>query len=606
MGWLTDIGNIAVGAIERDREITKEDLIIRADNLKANQKLLIDQKKKMYDKELAAYYEEKKKFDNIERMNKLFDDKAIDARTYAGFALTQEIPNFDMLPPKTKERMIANYKGETFGYELIGSADEINKKAANAITLINDETAAAIKNAKGNSFLINKILRKKEKVEKDIYASIEAQLKAADAVKMTSQSTNKDYVGKEVKVSDGTGFSSILKHNDGKWLTQFNSAVTGSEYKGITIEPMILDVVAGGAVKGFNTGPFIKKNADGEVTGWTNNGQGLQSYMSSTYKTLHDNLADKNAIIESYNYNDVIGGANINASKLIDKSLSILNQRAKVFKVDDGPSVFAAIPVGVINENNQFIFDGQGFNLDGKQMHKAMQLYENFVEAQTIKNVEGKGNIFGNVTNTTWVNAWNELQINMNSNRNFVKGGRETNFAYEFKKMLVNELALEVPIEPDEFKKLTAGETEIAPDKKIIEDEKVVTVDKEEILSPNEIRKAKKKEKKGLQEEKKKIDTSKPYVKDNTVYFTIKGEDQEILFENLDESQVNELKIKYPDIYKEYETWLNNTSINKDNIATDTFTTNTNKMKNMILESEKEILSGQKKKNQKDKIKQGG
>jgi len=161
-------------------------------------------------------------------------------------------------------------------------------------------------------------------------------------------------------------------------------------------------------------------------------------------------------------------------------------------------------------------------------------------------------------------------------------------------------LALEVPIEPDEFKKLTAGETEIAPDKKIIEDEKVVTVDKEEkkkILSPNEIRKAKKKEK---------IKPSKPYVKDNTVYFTIKGEDQEILFENLDESQVNELKIKYPDIYKEYETWLNNTSINKDNIATDTFTTNTNKMKNMILESEKEILSGQKKKNQKDKIKQGG
>ena len=46
MGWLTDIGNIAVGAIERDRELTKEDLIIRAENLKANQKILVDQKKK--------------------------------------------------------------------------------------------------------------------------------------------------------------------------------------------------------------------------------------------------------------------------------------------------------------------------------------------------------------------------------------------------------------------------------------------------------------------------------------------------------------------------------------------------------------------------------
>ena len=30
MGWLTDVGYLAVGAIERDREITKEDLAIRA------------------------------------------------------------------------------------------------------------------------------------------------------------------------------------------------------------------------------------------------------------------------------------------------------------------------------------------------------------------------------------------------------------------------------------------------------------------------------------------------------------------------------------------------------------------------------------------------
>ena len=47
MGWLPDIGNVAVGAIERDREITKEDLIIRGENLKANQQLLVDQKKKI-------------------------------------------------------------------------------------------------------------------------------------------------------------------------------------------------------------------------------------------------------------------------------------------------------------------------------------------------------------------------------------------------------------------------------------------------------------------------------------------------------------------------------------------------------------------------------
>ena len=535
MGRLTDIGNVAVGAIERDREITKEDLIIRAENLKANQKLLVDQKTKKYDKELAAYDKQKKKFDDTERMNKLFSEGAIDDRTYAGFALTQEIPNFDMLPPKTKEKMIANYKGKTFDYELTGSAEEINKKAATAITLINDETAKAIKDAKGNSFLINKILRRKETIEKDIYASIEGQLKAADAVKMTSQGTNKDYVGKEVKVSDGTGLQAIFDHNSGKWLMQFNKAVTGSEYKGVTIEPMILDVIAGGAVKGFNTGPFVKKNDAGEITGWTNKGHGFQSFMSSTYKTLHDNLADKNAIINSYNYNDIIGGADISASKLIDKSLSVLNQRAHIWKTDDGDiSVFSAIPVGVVNQSNQFIFDGQGFNLDGKQMHKAMQLYDNFLEAWTIKNVKaGDKGVFDPQSDNDWINAWNELQINMNSNRNFVKGGKETNLAYEFKKILIKELDLKVT--PDvKHEELPKDKTALT-DTKIIEDEKVVTIDKEE---------------------KKKIDTGKPIVKDNIIYFKTKEGDQEVSFEKLDESQIENLKKTYPEIYNQYEIWL--------------------------------------------------
>ena len=49
MGFLTDLGNVAVGAIERDREITKEDLAIRAENLQANRNILIKQKSKKYD-----------------------------------------------------------------------------------------------------------------------------------------------------------------------------------------------------------------------------------------------------------------------------------------------------------------------------------------------------------------------------------------------------------------------------------------------------------------------------------------------------------------------------------------------------------------------------
>ena len=43
---LKDLGNFAVDAIEIDREITKENLAIRADELIANRDFLIEQKKK--------------------------------------------------------------------------------------------------------------------------------------------------------------------------------------------------------------------------------------------------------------------------------------------------------------------------------------------------------------------------------------------------------------------------------------------------------------------------------------------------------------------------------------------------------------------------------
>ena len=88
MGFsLTDLGNIAVGAIERDREITKEDLAIRAENLQANRNILIKQKDKKYDRELKEYYKEKEKFDAIEKANKNYDLKSIDAQTYASQVL---------------------------------------------------------------------------------------------------------------------------------------------------------------------------------------------------------------------------------------------------------------------------------------------------------------------------------------------------------------------------------------------------------------------------------------------------------------------------------------------------------------------------------------
>ena len=210
MGWLTDIGNVAVGAIERDREITKEDLIIRAENLKANQNIVF-------------LDDEKWIFDDIEKMNKWAADGTVNKDAYAAFALSSTIPNWDTIPKDYKADMIANYDGKTIDYKIAGSADEINAKAAKAMTLINNETSEAIKNAKGNSFLINKILRRKETAEKDIYASIENQLKAIDTVNMTEKSTTNS--GIDIKQSgDKTALNwTRFKKKNPEWIKQYNA-----------------------------------------------------------------------------------------------------------------------------------------------------------------------------------------------------------------------------------------------------------------------------------------------------------------------------------------------------------------------------------------------
>ena len=72
---LKDIGNFAVGAIERDKELTKESLENRKEELKATRAMIIAQKAKRYEKDIAKFEEEDKKYKAIQAVNKQFTGK---------------------------------------------------------------------------------------------------------------------------------------------------------------------------------------------------------------------------------------------------------------------------------------------------------------------------------------------------------------------------------------------------------------------------------------------------------------------------------------------------------------------------------------------------
>ena len=391
MGWLTDIGNVAVGAIERDREITKEDLIIRAENLKANQEILVKQKDKKYNKELESYYKEKEKFDNIEKMNKWADDGTINKDAYAAFALSSTIPNWDTIPKDYKADMIANYDGKTIDYKISGSAEEINAKAAKAITLINNETSAAIKDAKGNSFLINKILRKKETVEKDIYAAIENQLKAIDSVNMTEKSTTN--AGLEIKqTGDKTSLNwKRFKKKNPEWIKQYNALDKEVVFNSVAQKDNFLAFMKASQIAGANTeANWNLKNNDTEIEGVTPAAQALLATYKSVYDEVKKDFSAQALATQGVDITelrDIMSVAEIN--KAVQRIINERSVRIETgrWSTDDNFDFVAVVPVTVLDKVNKILVSGQGISKGGKgewtpDTDTIKSLYKEFLEME--------------------------------------------------------------------------------------------------------------------------------------------------------------------------------------------------------------------------------
>ena len=392
MGFLTDLGNVAVGAIERDREITKEDLAIRAENLQANRQILINQKQKKYDKELESFYKEKDKYDNINKMNTMFANNEIDKGTYASFALSSSIPNWDTLPKDKKTDLIDNFDGKTIDYKLQGSVEEINKKAAVAQTLINNETSAAIKNAKGNSFLINQILGKKEIAEKDLLSAVESKLNAAEAVKMTEKGTENS--GLDVKLEGDKkdlNWKKFKKKNP-EWIKQYNNLDKEIKYGSATQNNNFLNFMKASQLVGTNTEANFKlTNNDTEIKGVTPAAQAILD----TYKSIYDEVRkDFSAQVLAGNNVDITELRDFMTTEAINKKVqNIMTTRSYVqetggaFEKGKRMDFVGVVPISVMNQTGEILVTGQAIADGGKGNYKPsnkeiVNLYKEFLDKE--------------------------------------------------------------------------------------------------------------------------------------------------------------------------------------------------------------------------------
>ena len=388
---LKDFASFAEGAIERDRELTKEDFEIRNANLAANREMLIKQKEAKYKKELDNYYEEKKKFDTLNSAAADFKDKKIDARTYASIYLSNTMPDFKNFTADVQESLVDNFDGKTTGYTLKGSVDEINKNAAIEQTAINDATVAAIKEAKGDSFLINKILRKKGVDDKKLLEDIQTKIAAAETVDLTEQNIDKSLVGLDVKVGGGTGTSDLMSKflknkNSDKYQTEWSKQRDKINFDLTKKDNNTFKFLQSTAQLGGNDELSYKYDAtDGKITGMNQPAianLNAMEYMFNSIKNNNDTMLN-----HYYNVTQLHGdiGKTWNSDTIYNQMKNVLDGRGG--NIDEGNNnpfkanirLTTFVPLSLVNQNNEMIFgDGTVKTFDKEQMNNlsnTMNLY---------------------------------------------------------------------------------------------------------------------------------------------------------------------------------------------------------------------------------------
>ena len=388
---LTDLGNFATGAIERDREITNENLKIRAEELQANRDLMIAMKKDKYAADIAEYKKEKAKANEIKKLN-----AAAPNMTQESYATQYLIHNlgpakYELMQktdPEGLKDMIASF-GSPRDYKFTIDRKSLDDQFSTDTKIINKGFANAIKDAKGDSFLINKILGKKSSVNDDVNANIEDQLKAAKIIK-------EETVGDDIDLSNIVFKDSVKRlrtpskdYNDA-WKAAYKdvnfdlSAKNNKSFKYLN---------KFSSMGGANELSLKFDKSDGKIVGHNANSITNLLAMEKMYTTIRDN---KDAVT-AYNVNKQPTSIrkNFNNDTVFNEMSNIINQ-GRVTNIEgrdissDGSNKYnltTFVPLSVVGENGEInLGDAGTLTVNKKEMQNISKLMSDFIIAKAKDN----------------------------------------------------------------------------------------------------------------------------------------------------------------------------------------------------------------------------
>jgi len=385
MGLLTDLGNFATGAIERDKELTNEKLAIRAEELKANRDLMIAMKKDKYAADIAEYKKEKAKSNEIKQLNSAAASGNMDNESYAKQFLlhslgTEKFNALQKADPQGFLDMVSNVANQAksnggLDYKFTLDRNSIDNQFGTDTKIINKGFAQAIEDAKGDSFLINKILGKKSTVDKDVNADVEAQLKAAKVVNEETIETGK----KDITFTD-----TIKKKRKPPeaYETEFSKLITNAKFDSVNNKDNLINFINASNNLGFTSEMNFKFDEKDETIKGTN--PASQAFLNS-YKLIYSEILNSNNATDLYNSvtknkSDLV---NLIDADAVNRKVQnvILTRQNKIDtgkgSWEDNRELITMLPLNVVDINNQTRIGDKMINID---MAKSSEIYNNFLK----------------------------------------------------------------------------------------------------------------------------------------------------------------------------------------------------------------------------------
>ena len=397
---LWDIGAVATGAIERDREHTAENLKIRADELAAKRNALIQRKNKKYDAEIKSYYKEKGTMDKINSLNAeaaSFNDankdsgKTYDKDLYASRYLiaTMGANDFNAMTDTQKKIAINNFQTTGANYTMqTKDPDKLAALQSKEENIILSNYADQLKNAKDDSFLINKILGKKTTVSssEDLEKAVDTEVKASEIVTKIDNAENPDKAdGTSIQLTETIKAFSPSKD----WRKEYAKAFGDTKYdlKG----DLVFNYLNTLGVHGGNDELSLKFNkTDSGIDGHNANSMTQVEFMNDMFTQLKNSKTTTviGAITGPDNFEQI--GTVLNTEEILSEMTSILDQgRSGNIKHDPwgrkgNVRLTTFVPLNVADAQGNLIVNGiKVGGLNEAQMKKVNGYLNDFILKQT-------------------------------------------------------------------------------------------------------------------------------------------------------------------------------------------------------------------------------